>query len=318
MRRVVVLVLAASLVLVSVAAASGAVMGVPGGPNPPQPLTTFPKGSFPESLAVRGGHLYVSLGFLGQVVKVTAAGDQTLFTNVPRGDDGLLTGLAFDGAGNLYVGAATFADDPAPGVFQIAPDRTVTRVLTLPSSSFPNGLAFHDGYLYVSDSAQGAIWRVQPGGPSPSAPWYQDPLLAPSKFIGANGIAFDASGHLYVVVADSGRVVRLTLTGNGSAVSDATVVTEREQLRSADGIAFDASSNLYIAVNHSNRLYRLALPDGTLTRLADRSDGLSYPTQPAFDTNPGATTLYLTNGALFNGIPGIEAFDFGVGGLPLP
>lgn len=38
-------------------------------------------------------------------------------------------------------------------------------------------------------------------------------------------------------------------------------------------------------------------------------DGLSYPTQPAFDTTAGSTTLYLANGAFMNGVPDIEAFD---------
>ena len=113
-------------------------------------------------------------------------------------------------------------------------------MLTLPSSSFPNGLAFHDGYLYVSDSGLGAIWRVQPDGENPSAPWYEDALLAPSKSIGANGIAFDATGsNLYVAVADSGRLVRLTLAGDGN-VSGANVVLRSKQLNSVDGIAFDS------------------------------------------------------------------------------
>jgi sugar lactone lactonase YvrE len=314
MRQVVFLVAVAAVVAAGLA--GGAVAGPPGGPNPPQPLTTFPKGSFPESLAVRDGDLYVSLGFAGQVVKVTPAGAQTVCGAVSTGE-GLLTGLAFDDAGNLYVAAATFAADPAPGVFEIpAGCGTPTRVLTLPSSSFPNGLAFHGGYLYVSDSAVGAIWRVQPGGgTNPGLPWYQDPLLAPTKSIGANGIAFDATGKLYVVVADSGRVMRLTLNEEGY-VSASSVVSEQEQLRSADGIAFDKDGNLYISVNDTNRLYRLTVPDGALTRLADRSDGLSYPTQPAFAA--GSTTLYLTNGAFANGLPDIEAFDFDTTGLPLP
>jgi sugar lactone lactonase YvrE len=89
-------------------------------------------------------------------------------------------------------------------------------------------------------------------------------------------------------------------------------------LRSADGIAFDSAGSLYIAVNDTNRLYRLNLPDAFLTTLAGRSDGLAYPTQPAFDTTAGSTTLYLTNGALFNGLADIEAFDVGFSGLPLP
>ena len=60
----------------------------------------------------------------------------------------------------------------------------------------------------VSERALGAIWRLQPGGTNPGSPWYQDSLLAPTKSIGANGIAFDTTGNLYVVVADSGRKFR--------------------------------------------------------------------------------------------------------------
>ena len=52
----------------------------------------------------------------------------------------------------------------------------------------------------------------------------------------------------------------------------------------------------------------------TIRKLADRSDGLSYPTQPAFDS----TTLYLTNGAFANGVADLEAFDVGATGLALP
>jgi sugar lactone lactonase YvrE len=310
------------LALVMVASTGSATASAgPGGPNPPQPIAVFPAGSFPESLAVRGGDLFVSLGFAGEVMRVTPAGSQSAYASaIPMGD-GLLTGLAFDKAGDLYVAAATFAADPAPGVFMIPPGSgSFTRVLTLPAESFPNGLAIHGKYLYVSDSSLGAIWRVLPTGTNTivSAPWYQNALLAPAKNIGANGIAFDATGrHLYVAVSDQGRIVRLTLATNGS-VSATSVVTEQQQLRSADGIAFDSADRLYIAVNDTNRLYRLSLRDTSLTTLAGRSDGLSYPTQPAFDTEPGSTTLYLTNGAFFNGLADVEAFDVGISGLPLP
>jgi sugar lactone lactonase YvrE len=302
----------------SVAPASAVVSGQPGGPKPPQPLTVFPAGSFPESLAVRGGSLYVSLGFAGEVMRVSPTGVQTVYaTGLPIGQ-GLLTGLAFDQAGNLYVAAATFSSDPAPGVYLIpAGGGSFSRVLTLPAESFPNGLAFHHGQLYVSDSSLGAIWKLQPGGATPTAPWYENALLAPMKGIGANGIAFDAAGnHLYVAVADSGRIVRLNLSNNGS-VSSTTVVTEQQQLRSADGICFDTAGKLYVAVNDTNRLVRVDVSNGSLTSLADRSDGLSYPTQPAFDTSPESTTLDLTNGAFSNGVADIEAFNVGATGLPL-
>jgi sugar lactone lactonase YvrE len=306
-------VLATTLALLVVAAAGAAVKGTPGGPNGPQIVTTFAKGAFPESLAVDGsGNLYVSIGFTGQVVKVSTTGEQTTIA-VIRVGNGLLTGLAFDASGRLYVAAATFSDDPASGVFRINADRSVTRVLTLPVDSFPNGLAFHNGVLYVSDSDLGTIWQ---GINGTAHAWFQDSLLAPTRKIGANGIAFWRNS-LYVAVADAGRIVRIPLEADGTAGA-ATVVSEQQALRSADGIAFDVTGNLYVAVNDTNRLYRLA-PDESLVRLADRSDGLSYPTMPAFGTTRAAqTTLYLTNGALANGTPDIQVFDIGVRGLPLP
>lgn len=95
-------------------------------------------------------------------------------------------------------------------------------------------------------------------------------------------------------------------------------MTEQHQLRGADGISFDTAGMLYVAVNNTNRLYRLDIASGSLTLLADRSDGLAYPTQPAFDTSTGSTTLYLTNGAFANGVAAIEAFDVGAPGLQLP
>jgi sugar lactone lactonase YvrE len=284
-------------------------------------VTVFPAGSFPESLAVRGGNLYVSLGAAGKVVLVTPRGQQTTYAaGLPVGD-GFLTGLAFDAAGDLYVATATFAADPAPGVFKIPRGGgSITRVLTLPADSFPNGLAVHGKYLYVSDSGLGAIWRVTPTDRNKtlSRPWYRNGLLAPTRMIGANGIAFDATGrHLHVAVADPGRIVRLTLARNGS-VSATTVVAKRQALRTADGIAFDSTGRLYITVNHTNSLFRLDLANGSLTRLANRSDGLAYPTQPAFDTRAGSKTLFVTSGALDNGVPSIEAFHVGASGAPLP
>lgn len=312
-------VVAAGALLVA-APAGVTARGTPGGPNPPQPVTTFPAGSFPESLAVRDGNAYVSLGFQGAVMKVTTSAGAVQTTEYASGlpiGDGLLTGIAFDSVGNLYVAAATFAADPAPGVFAIpAGGGSFSRVVTLPAGSFPNGLAFRGGELYVSDSDLGAIWRVQPttSNTTLTQPWYESALIAPTRGLGANGIAFDATAqHLYVAVADSGRIVRLALSPDG-AVSATSVVTEQEQLRTVDGISLDVAGDLYATVNATNRLYRLTLPDATLTRLANRSDGLSYPTQSAFD----GTMLYLTNGAFYNGVADLEALQLDIGGLPLP
>ena len=305
---------AALALAVPVAVSAGPVVSAQTGPAKLPVITTFTPGDFPESLAVDGqGNLYASLGFIGDVVKVTPSGRQQPVASLDVGD-GLLTGLAFDPGGNLYVADATFQASPTlPGVFRIGANGVVTRVATLPAASFPNGLAFHDGYLYISDSSLGAIWRLAPGGQA--AIWLQNPLLAPKISIGANGLAF-WRGSLYVSVADSGTIVRVPLSAGGNAGVPVTLA-QAPLLRTADGIAFDVQGNLYITVN-DNRLVRLA-PDGTLTQLAAKNDGLVYPTMPAFGTTPTTrTTLYITNGALSNGTPDIVAFDARVRGLPLP
>ena len=297
-----------------VAVSPGSMVSAEAAPASLPVVTTFTPGDFPESLAVdAGGNLYASLGFLGEVVKVTPGGQQQPLASVDVGN-GLITGLAFDSAGDLYVADATFEASPTPpGVFRIDTGGKVTRVATLPAESFPNGLAFHDGYLDISDSDLGAIWRLTPGGAATL--WLQDPLLAPKQSIGANGVAFWRDS-LYVAVADSGAIVRVPVDVAGNA-GRPVVIAQANLLRTADGIAFDVHGNLYITVN-ANRLVLLT-PDGALTQLAAKNKGLVYPTMPAFGTTRTTrTTLYIANGALYNATPNIVALDIGMRGLPLP
>ncbi len=318
MRHVHSIVLAACAVVfamaVPVAASANPLGSARNAPEQLPVITTFSQGDFPESLAVDAhGNLYTSLGFIGEVVKVTPGGQQQPLASLDVGD-GLITGLAFDSAGNLYVADATFQAAPTPpGIFRIGAHGVAVRVATLPASSFPNGLAFHDGRLYVSDSSLGAIWQLTPGGQATI--WVQDPLLAPQNNIGANGVAF-WHDSLYVSVADSGTIVRVPLGADGRPGAP-VVVARAGLLKTADGIAFDVRGNLYITVN-DDRLMRLA-PNGVLTELAAKKNGLAYPTMPAFGVTPGTrTTLYISNGALNGGTPDIVFLNAGVCGLPLP
>ena len=114
---------AALAVAVPVAVSAGPVMSAQAAAARLPVSTTFAPGDFPESLAVDGhGGLYASLGFTGEVVKVTPGGQQQPVASLPVGA-GLLTGLAFDPGGNLYVADATFQASPTPpGVFRIGAD----------------------------------------------------------------------------------------------------------------------------------------------------------------------------------------------------
>ena len=333
MKRLVITLVLAGLLLVSLAAPAGAGAAVW------QPVFTFPAseyGAFAESLAADShGNLFATLttwgetADIGEVWKITPGGEKAVVATVDVGP-GLLTGIAFDGAGDLYVAAATFSAAPVSGVFRIDPDgppgQVATRVMTLPVSSFPNGLACRKGHLYVSDSVTGAIWRApSASSSSPSTPWVKNALLKPSmNGLGANGIAFRQS-RLYIAASDSGRIFCVPVRADGSAGA-LTVIANRKALRSADGIAFDSCGGLWITTNHgagvsstgtSGGLYLLS-PSGTLETIAASPDWLDYPSMPVFGTTTGTrTTLFITNGSFEIGTPSLIALDAGVPGLPL-
>jgi len=277
---------AAVALAVSVAVSAGPVVSAQAAPAELQVITTFTPNHLPESLAIDGqGNLYASLDFIGEVVKVTPSGQQQPVASLDVGT-GFLTGLAFDPSGNLYVADATFEASPTPpGVFRIGAGGGVTRVATLPADSFPNGLAFHDGYLYISDSSLGAIWRLPPGGNA--AIWLQDPLLAPKTktSIGANDEAF-LRDSLYVSVSDSGTIVRVPLTTGGNA-GIPVVVAQAPLLRTADGIAFDINGNLYVAAVTSRR----ALERSAATATDKASFGSFLLVSPASSNRTRAASL---------------------------
>lgn len=302
------------------------------GPLAPRIVATIPAGeagSFAESMAAdRKGNLFASVtdwmpdgvSNVGQVWGISRDGGLSPLGPQLDAGCGLLTGVAFDDEGQLYVGNATFGCGLAPGVFRVAAGATPTRVLSLPDSAFPNGLALHAGYLYVADS-NGAIWRVRPHGQSsaaPSVPWLADPVLAPLVSLGVNGIAF-LGNDLYAVNADTGTVIRVPVLRDGSPGAPVVVVSD-PVLVTADGVAFDADGSLWIAVNHESggALARVTRDGGVTVTVSDPS-WLDYPTQPVFGpTGSAKTSLYVENGSFYNGTPDVIALDVGVRGQSLP
>ena len=299
LRRV--LTVAIALVALAGTAPGVAQAGLPGGPNEPQPVAVFPAGSFPESITLSGGQALVSLGFAGQVVRLTGSTYQTV-ASVDVGTASLLTGVVADGA-YVYVAQAPFFGEGPSYLYRVPLGTTGSQpapwVTLTTEGGFPNGLALRDGVLYVADSLAGAI-RTVSTRTGQTAVWCADPLLTPGRYgFGVNGIAFGADGALYGAVADFGRIVRITKSGDTCEV---TTVVEDKQLRSADGVAFGPDGPLYVTVNTTNRLMTVDVATGAIRTLAGRSDGLSYPTQAVF---PDRHTVYLTNGAIANGVPDV-------------
>src|SRR6202042_1187423 len=107
---------------------------------------------------------------------------------------GIATGLAFDKAGNLYVG------DRSGTIFKISPNRQIFVFATLEPSLAAYHLAFGpDDYLYVTGpttSSFDAVYRISQEGETEV--FYRG-LGRPQ------GLAFDDQGRLYVASSLSGR-----------------------------------------------------------------------------------------------------------------
>lgn len=137
------------------------------------------------------------------------------------------------------------------------PDGSQDRIV-YGASGFPaiNGMVFDaDRNLYVSDSFQGAIYRIDRAttcSPCAVTVVSRDPLLATAGHLpfGANGLAFgNTPDLLYVNNAGDGRVLKLQLsTGRVSVLS--------ESLPGADGLMFHGGL-LWVTANQADTVFGL-------------------------------------------------------------
>jgi len=239
-----------------------------------------------------------------------------------------LLGLGFDAAHNkvfiLNVGAskvqriaaafdATTAVEDVASIGAIgAPDaRTVDNpegssdIITFGSSGFPapNAMVFdHAGNLYVSDSFQGAIFRVDNAGtcapPCAVTLVSHDPLLATAGFppFGANGLALNAAETtLFIANTGDNRVLKMDMATKAVSVF-------AESVHGADGLLFDAAGRLWVAANQADQL--VALSDkGRIVARVGEFDGIRQDGTPRGMLFPASMVIlgnhmYVTNLAL--------------------
>ncbi len=188
----------------------------------------------PTSMAFdREGRLYVSSRFEGTVYRVAADGSVVPFAS----NLGVACGLAFASDGTLFVG------DRSGTIFRVDPRGRPAAVASLPSSVAAFHLAFGpDGALYVTAptlSSVDSVYRVDPDG------------TVTTRYAGfgrPQGLAFDASGTLFVVEALAGAsgLYRLPLEGEPELVLAGPGLV---------GVAFDPRGGLVVCSNDT--AYRL-------------------------------------------------------------
>jgi DNA-binding beta-propeller fold protein YncE len=181
---------------------------------------------------------------------------------------------------------------PTPPNFEVAnPDGSTDVISFGDNISVPNALVFDSkGTLYVSDSFQGAVFKIANATGCNVATCKvdtlsHDGLLATVGFppFGANGLAFNAKETvLYVANTGDDRVISLD-----PQTGAATVFTE--SLNGADGLVFDKRSGLlWVCTNQADEVVALNENGRVVAKLGEfrginrdgTPNGLLFPASP--------------------------------------
>lgn len=196
----------------------------------------------PTSLALGpDGLIYISSRFDGHVYRLQPGDRVERYAT----DLGVATGLAFSPDGDLFVG------DRSGTIFRVRPDRQVETFASLPSSVAAFHLAYGpDHCVYVTAptlATHDALYRITP-----------DRLVdtVTDAFGRPQGLAFDASGMLYVVDALAGSAGLFRVDVRASAPVPELVVGAGALV----GVAFDPNGATVLSSNDT--VWKL---DGKLT-----------------------------------------------------
>jgi sugar lactone lactonase YvrE len=88
---------------------------------------------------------------------------------------------------------------------------------------------------------------------------------------GADGLAFDRAGQLYVGNFGDGAIHKVTFGPDGKVAKNAVWAVEGKELRTTDGICFDPKGNLYVA-DFSENAVAAVTPKAQVYRLARSPD----------------------------------------------
>jgi sugar lactone lactonase YvrE len=264
----------------------------------------------PESIAISpSGDIFISLALTGEIRRIAPDGTQSTVAVLPIGPPltfcgpffNAVTGITLDAHGDLFVSVVS-CELENRGIWKISQDGSAEILATLPLASIPNGIAVHQGWVYVADSSQPILWRVpvDAGDTGEAEVWIESPLLAGGfseglPLPGANGLQVFRR-EIYVSNSTQGTIVAIPFEPDGSAGTP-RIHGVMPAGAGCDDFAFDVHGSLYCTTDPTNLLVRMD-PDGSTQILLTAADGLDGPTAAIFGrTGQGRFNLYITNAA---------------------
>lgn len=231
----------------------------------------------------RASTLYEADWRTHSIYRFTPDGTRSLFVSGLSSPEG----LAFDAAGNLYVGNAgasqilkitpdgtqsvfggfllnpfglafnqagdLFASSDNGHIYKIAPDGSMTTF----ASGFnqPFGIAFDSrGNLFVADAGHYQIVKITPGG--------QQSVFASGIYNNPRGLAINSADELFM--SNYGGIIKYQSDGTSSVFSSSVAV--------GIGMAFDSSGDLFVADFGDDKIFKFK-PDGTMTIFSSQVSG---------------------------------------------
>jgi streptogramin lyase len=197
---------------------------------------------------------------------------------------GWVTGVALDGAGNLYV-----ADASAHAIRKITPEGMVSTLAgKLGESGSANGVGSEarlyspravavdgEGNVYAAEEVNSTIRKITPEGVVSTFAGMTgqdgtaDGVGEEARFYLPRGLAVDGDGNVLVADQGHGRIRRITPEGMVTTLPGAFTAPE--------GLAVDAEGNIFIGDWRAHRIYKLTSEGVTV--VAGR--GIGYRDGPA-------------------------------------
>jgi len=216
-----------------------------------------------------------------------------------QGSSTLLLGLDFHPISHKLL----VIDFGHGNVLDVNPQSGAATVFSAIPGGGLNALTFDDaGFVYVSDSFRGTIFRIPPAG-GPAAEWKTDPLLTTTGVppFGANGMAFNKARSL-LFVANTGndtivQIVNPAPKGGSPTGGAASVFTN--SINGADGLIIDEQDNLWVCANQGDEIVIVDNTGKVIAKLGDfdglkgnaEPDGLLFPASLVF----AGDSLLVTN-----------------------